>query len=780
MGELDIEFYQTFYEDLRELGQEQATLHWQQHGQNENRHPNFASLVNALGLDHRDLPNGFDWAEYLSLHRDLAGSGFDQWQAKLHWLRHGVAEERVCQLSQLLEKYGFSRSQIPQDFDHETYLALNPDVREKGLVTFPLAAIHYLENGCALPYRIDVDFYCGVYGVPTGENARESAIRHWNEVGRKNALLPNLPTYIASIGLRRQLEYYAFGPEDLARLNPDATIAGWKTVLDLYRQDPQTLLQPFDDPVRSALFYRELAQSYEELGKSEQAQGLYLHSLATHEDAITLMLLGQLALHEKKWKASLRWFKKSAAMGNTAPSLFVAIADIHVHLNDPERALGTLLEGIDANPDSSHLERIAQKKIIQFWESFQHELDYLADTDERTELVDKAREATESISAVVSAVVKKGPQPVVGRCNQERVAIIGDYHLPQCKRYRIDQKIEQLKGAGFRVTATPWISHQGVDDAVNWNDIILFYRCPGVPHIVRAISAARALGKITFYEIDDLIFDPIYPPPLSTYGGLVDSRQYRNLVKGMALNRAAASLCEYGIASTKPLVERLGELVSSGQCYLHRNALDSLNSNIQPDSRKYSDGLVNIFYGSGTKAHNSDFIDQALPALDKILSDNRNVRLSIAGFLELPKQFSSTHRAQLNKLPFVNSIYGYWEILRRVNINMAVLGQDPMTDCKSELKWFEAAVFSVPSVVSSTRNYEDVINHGVDGFIAHSPDDWSKWLQALIDSTELREEIGGNARERVIEEYSLHTMSENIERIIQSACDAHLLGTPSQ
>ena len=34
------------------------------------------------------------------------------------------------------------------------------------------------------------------------------------------------------------------------------------------------------------------------------------------------------------------------------------------------------------------------------------------------------------------------------------------------------------------------------------------------------------------------------------------------------------------------------------------------------------------------------------------------------------------------------------------------------------LKWFEAACFKIPSVVSNTQNYLDVIEDGVDAMIA--------------------------------------------------------------
>ena len=74
------------------------------------------------------------------------------------------------------------------------------------------------------------------------------------------------------------------------------------------------------------------------------------------------------------------------------------------------------------------------------------------------------------------------------------------------------------------------------------------------------------------------------------------------------LFQEAAKLCEYAIASTLPLLALLQSLVTSKKGFLHRNGLDSLNIFMSKKEKEY----INIFYGSGTLAHNSDFIDLTL------------------------------------------------------------------------------------------------------------------------------------------------------------------------
>ncbi len=62
----------------------------------------------------------------------------------------------------------------------------------------------------------------------------------------------------------------------------------------------------------------------------------------------------------------------------------------------------------------------------------------------------------------------------------------------------------------------------------------------------------------------------------------------------------------------------------------------------------------------------------------------------------------------------------YWAVLSQVDIDIAVLKPSPMADCKSEIKWLEAAMFAVPSVVSDT------------GFLCRTPADWTATLGRLV------------------------------------------------
>lgn len=75
-------------------------------------------------------------------------------------------------------------------------------------------------------------------------------------------------------------------------------------------------------------------------------------------------------------------------------------------------------------------------------------------------------------------------------------------------------------------------------------EAVISYRVPALSAITAAIAKARELGLITFYEIDDLIFDADeYPSSLASYDGQIGAEEYAGPKMGVPLFAHALSLC---------------------------------------------------------------------------------------------------------------------------------------------------------------------------------------------------------------------------------------------
>ncbi|MBW3560140.1 MAG: glycosyltransferase, partial [Proteobacteria bacterium] len=103
------------------------------------------------------------------------------------------------------------------------------------------------------------------------------------------------------------------------------------------------------------------------------------------------------------------------------------------------------------------------------------------------------------------------------------------------------------------------------------------------------------------------------------------------------------------------------------------------------------------------------------------------------------------------------------------DIGFAVLRPTWATDSKSEIKWLEAAVFGIPSVVSDTAMYCEVLDDGRDALIARTPEEWLQALTRLTDDRELRARIGAAAHAKAADRYSRPANAARLEALLQPA-----------
>lgn len=371
------------------------------------------------------------------------------------------------------------------------------------------------------------------------------------------------------------------------------------------------------------------------------------------------------------------------------------------------------------------------------------------------------------------ATAPQGPVVALNR-PVRRVAIIANHDLYQCKLYRVDQKAQQLRAAGYDVL----IFDQSKDIAaflaqISTCDAAIFYRVPAFPEVMTAIIECSAYGVPSFYEIDDLVFDTVhFPPAYETYAGQITPAQHRDMACGVPLYAHAMALCDYAIGSTRVLCERMAKIVRSGRAFEHHNALGLLHLEAMDEyatrpARTATRPLV-LFYGSGTLAHKEDFHTLLEPALARILARYKGkVELRLVGSYGHFKHLDSTNPAIRKMLP-VWDFEQYCAMIADVDINLSVLTRSPVTDAKSEIKWMEAAMFAIPSVVSRTATYNDIITHGETGFLCESATDFENYIQRLIDNPELRRQIGERARDQVMAQYDLKTMGQNLKEIFNS------------
>jgi glycosyltransferase involved in cell wall biosynthesis len=105
------------------------------------------------------------------------------------------------------------------------------------------------------------------------------------------------------------------------------------------------------------------------------------------------------------------------------------------------------------------------------------------------------------------------------------------------------------------------------------------------------------------------------------------------------------------------------------------------------------------------------------------------------------------------------------------DIFIAPLVDNQFNRAKSTIKFLEYSAQGVPGVYSKLSPYEEVINIGVNGFLAGNLDDWEIHLEALIEDPSLRQKIGAAAQQTVKEGWLLSSNYDRFHEAYQLALD---------
>jgi len=125
-------------------------------------------------------------------------------------------------------------------------------------------------------------------------------------------------------------------------------------------------------------------------------------------------------------------------------------------------------------------------------------------------------------------------------------------------------------------------------------------------------------------------------------------------------------------------------------------------------------------------------------------------------------------------LPGVNVESKVWSAadeandLRGFDIGIMPL-EDSLWNCgKGGYKLLQYMAAGLPAVASPVGINAEIINDGVNGYLASNLDEWRANLLALARSTELRRRIGQSARATVEQHYSLDRYLERYTAVIES------------
>jgi glycosyltransferase involved in cell wall biosynthesis len=95
------------------------------------------------------------------------------------------------------------------------------------------------------------------------------------------------------------------------------------------------------------------------------------------------------------------------------------------------------------------------------------------------------------------------------------------------------------------------------------------------------------------------------------------------------------------------------------------------------------------------------------------------------------------------------------EELKDMDIGIMPLPDDEWSKGKCGFKALQYMAMEIPPVVSPVGVNTEIIEDGVNGYLASTEDEWVSRISHLIENAEHRKEIGERARQTIIDRYSV-------------------------
>lgn len=284
-------------------------------------------------------------------------------------------------------------------------------------------------------------------------------------------------------------------------------------------------------------------------------------------------------------------------------------------------------------------------------------------------------------------------------------------------------------------------------DTVSVENVVacLFVRTPLSNDVAAFIERLKLAGVIVIADFDDLIFRPELLHLIDGVKYLTDVER-QHFFERTFLYQNMVKMADRVIGTTLPLAAELKRY--NNNVSVIRNYPLSITKNIliNPDDALNTNGKFVIGYYSGTLTHQADF-RQCAGALAKLLRQRHDVELRVVGKLNINEfvdfEGIESRIVQLSVMPYEKMLLD----LANCHVNIAPLELgNVFCECKSELKYFDAALMCVPTIASPTMPFQAVIRHGINGFLAGTMDEWTSSFATLLRDKDVAKNVGANAR----------------------------------
>lgn len=251
------------------------------------------------------------------------------------------------------------------------------------------------------------------------------------------------------------------------------------------------------------------------------------------------------------------------------------------------------------------------------------------------------------------------------------------------------------------------------------------------------VIKVRARKIPLLYDVDDLVCDVQYLKLVTNtlnvhFGSEVDYDFWFSYICRLEY---AASMADGFITTNAFLGEKLTERFRRPYGIIP----NSLNAEqvaisaqcVKRKERQKAKRPFEIGYFSGTPSHINDF-RVVVPEITQLLEDCPEVTLRVVGFMEFPQSMQKLIQAGRVRFSPLVDFLELQRLIAQVDVNIVPLVENIFTNCKSELKFFEASAVNTITVATPTFAYQNAIAHGKTGFLCKQGQ-WYDCLKSIYE-----------------------------------------------
>jgi glycosyltransferase involved in cell wall biosynthesis len=311
------------------------------------------------------------------------------------------------------------------------------------------------------------------------------------------------------------------------------------------------------------------------------------------------------------------------------------------------------------------------------------------------------------------------------------------------------------------------------DEIADAADLLVVCRSRYCHQVNGLITKFRARRKKVLFDVDDLVVDTDYAHLVVATLGLDVTQKgvWDDWFAMIARMNQTLRLCDGAITTNQFLAQKItdcsGLPVSVVPNFMNKEQLAVAEKVFAAKERArfVGNGKITLGYFSGSPSHRLDYAIVE-PALADVLSERPSVEVMVVGYIDHgPTMREFGHR--ISRQPFQDYV-NLQRLLGTVEFNLMPLQSNAFTDCKSELKYFEAASVGTLSIASPSFTYSRAIRDGETGYLSKAHE-WTESILRAIDRVEAYESMAKQARDDALLKFGWQHQTKTILNALQLA-----------